>query len=52
MIPCTGDCVYQQDGLCNLEQAASEGSDANGKCGYRILRKPVKQQKQAPSRPL
>ncbi|UOO36868.1 hypothetical protein IZU99_06155 [Oscillospiraceae bacterium CM] len=25
LIPCTGDCVYQADGCCGLERAASKG---------------------------
>jgi hypothetical protein len=25
LIPCTGDCVYQKDGCCMLERAATKG---------------------------
>lgn len=25
LIPCISDCVYQEDGYCNLERAASVG---------------------------
>jgi hypothetical protein len=38
MIPCTGDCVYQADGQCGLEHAASKGSSAKGDCRYRVER--------------
>ena len=29
LIPCTGQCVYQKDGYCNLERAASSGVTSN-----------------------
>ena len=30
MIPCTSKCVYQSDGLCTLDSAASAGLPALG----------------------
>ena len=30
MIPCTSHCVYQSDGLCTLDSAASAGLPALG----------------------
>lgn len=40
LIPCTGDCVYQKDGYCGLERAASRGkpSQAIDKCVHFIKR--------------
>ena len=40
LIPCTGDCVYQKDGYCSLERAASRGkpSQTNDKCVHFIKR--------------
>jgi len=36
-IPCTLNCIYQQDGYCTLSRAASRGSAAKtGGCVYRI----------------
>ena len=30
MIPCTSDCIYQSDGLCNLDSAAAAGFPSLG----------------------
>ncbi len=35
MIPCIEKCVYQNEGICELEQAASSG-DSSGMCRNRI----------------
>jgi hypothetical protein len=35
MIPCTEKCVYQKEGVCELEQAASSG-DSGGTCRNRV----------------
>jgi len=36
-IPCTQNCIYQQEGSCTLSRAASRGSGAkSGSCVYRI----------------
>lgn len=29
LIPCTDDCLYQKDGCCNLQHAASSGPAAS-----------------------
>lgn len=41
LIPCTGDCVYQKDGYCRLERAASLGKpeSLSDKCVHFIKRK-------------
>ena len=33
LIACTNDCVYQQDGCCRLERAASSGTGSVGDNG-------------------
>ena len=34
LIPCTSQCVYQQDGVCTLDSAAAAGLPAlGGACG-------------------
>jgi|GEM_PF-4314036 len=35
MIPCTEECVYQNEGVCELEQAASSGT-AEGLCRNKV----------------
>lgn len=30
LIPCTSDCIYQQDGICTLESAAAAGQPSLG----------------------
>ncbi len=35
MIPCTEECVYQNEGVCELEKAASSG-DSGGSCRNRV----------------
>ena len=37
MIPCIEDCVYQNEGVCALEQAASSGTP-EGSCRNRVPR--------------
>jgi hypothetical protein len=40
LIPCTGECVYQKEGYCSLERAASRGKPerASGNCIHFIKR--------------
>lgn len=40
LIPCTGDCVYQKEGYCSLERAASRGKPerASDNCVHYIKR--------------
>ncbi len=51
-IACTCDCVYQCDGICNLDRAASSGAPEHGEkaCVHYIKRtaKRQSQQKQQP----
>ena len=30
LIPCTGACIYQKDGLCTLDYAGAKGLPFNG----------------------
>ena len=38
IIPCTESCVYQKDGSCSLERAASSGAsdDSGNQCAHYI----------------
>ena len=38
IIPCTESCIYQTDGNCGLERAASLGmdNDSGNQCAYYI----------------
>lgn len=33
-IACTDDCIYQKDGECRLDRAASRGQDGSSNCAY------------------
>ncbi len=51
-IACTCDCVYQRDGICNLDRAASSGTPENEEnaCVHYIKRT-VKRQSRQKQRP-
>ena len=36
IITCTSDCIYQQEGLCHLEQAASPGEESQDGCVHYV----------------
>lgn len=41
MIVCTMACIYQKDGLCGLDHAASSGNESSGDaCRYCISQRP------------
>lgn len=42
LIGCTSDCVYQQDGYCNLEQAASGGQSSENGCIHYVQKRTSK----------
>lgn len=45
MITCTAKCIYEKEGLCALEHAASTGTHiTGGGCGYRIEKETVKRE--------
>ena len=37
LIPCTSQCVYQQDGVCTLDSAAAAGLPARGGAGVPFI---------------
>jgi len=41
LISCTNDCIYQEDGECRLEMAASCGIPGDCSCAYYIQKIPV-----------
>lgn len=48
-IACTSDCVYQEDGVCNLERAASSGApDGVDSCVHYIKKTAKRQSRQKP----
>ncbi len=41
-IPCGSDCIYQEEGLCNLRQAGSPGIPGDAACVYFVQRSGAK----------